>query len=367
MTAPGLRPMNLQLFAGERTEPATPRRREEARRRGQVFRSVELNAALAFLAVFGLLHFLGPSVARGIAAWSQTLLMERPRDWSGGDVAAMATGAVLAWARAAGPILVLAALVPVGVSLLQTGPVFSTATLVPDFGQLSPARGLRRVLSVRAAVELAKALVKTAVVGAVALITVRQAAGEFPALVDMEPAATAAVVVGWVDRLAWRVGAAFLALAAADYFYQRWEHERSLRMSREEIKHELKETEGDPRIRALRRSRQRELARRRMLQDVARAHVVVANPDHYAVALRYDPAEMAAPVVVAKGKGYLAQRIKEAAHRHGVMVVEQPPLARALYRMVKVGQAIPEELYQAVAEVLAFVWRIKGYRGPAAG
>lgn len=367
MTARALRPMNLQLFAGERTEPATPRRREEARRRGQVFRSVELNAALVFLAVFGLLHFLGPGLARGIAAWSQALWADRPRDWSEGDVAAMATEAVLAWARAAGPILIAGTLIPVAVSVAQTGPVFTAAALAPDFGQLSPARGLRRIFSLRAAVELLKALLKTAVVGAVAVATVRQAAGEFPALLDMEPAASAAAVVGWVERLAWRVGAAFLALAAADYLYQRWEHERSLRMSREEIKHELKETEGDPQIRVLRRSRQRELARRRMIQDVARAHVVVANPDHYAVALRYDPVEMAAPVVVAKGKGYLALRIKEAARRHGVMVVEQPPLARALYRMVKVGQAIPEELYQAVAEVLAFVWRVRGYRGPAAG
>ena len=152
-----------------------------------------------------------------------------------------------------------------------------------------------------------------------------------------------------------------------DYAYQRWEHQRSLRMSVQEWKQDQKETEGDPLLRQRLRQRQRQLARQRMLHEVPRADVVVTNPTRYAVALRYDPATMAAPVVVAKGRDALAARIRALAEEHGVPIMEEPPLARALYQAVEVGQEIPEELYVAVAEVLAFVWRLRGYAAPVAG
>lgn len=359
------RRLDLLLFAEDKREAPTPRRRERARREGHVFRSVELTAAVVFLAGYAALRFLGPDAARGLAAWAERFLAQGPRDWSVADLQALAADAALAWARATLPFLALALALVLLLSLLQTGFHLSAAGLAPRFSALNPVTGLQRLFSLRGAVELLKAVFKVAVILLVAWSTLREAAGSFPVLAAMDTAAGTAAVGGWVDRLAWRVGLAFLALAAADWFYQRWEYERSLRMTRSEVREELRETEGDPAVRGARRRRQRELARQRMIQEVRRATVVVTNPDHYAVALRYVPGETAAPVVVAKGRGRLAERIREEARRHGVVLYEDPPLARALYRAVPVGRAIPAELYEAVAEVLAFVWRLKGYRVPA--
>lgn len=359
------RHLNLLLFAEEKTEAPTPRRRAEARREGQVFKSVELTAALTLLAVYATIHFLAPGASLSLTAWSREFLAQAPRDWSVGEVRGMFAAAVLVWARATAPFLLIGLVLALALNLMQTGFAFTGAGLVPRFSHIDPVRGFQRLFSLRSTIELVKGLIKLAVLVAVSYVTLRDAALSFPGLVAMEPAGSAAAVAGWVDQLAWRAALAFLLLAVADFFYQRWEYERNLRMTRAELKQETKETEGDPQIRGLRRRRQRELARQRMIADVRRATVVVTNPDHYAVALRYVPEEMDAPVALAKGKGFLAQRIKEAARRHDVTVVEDPPLARALYRVVDVGKAIPEDLYQAVAEVLAFVWRLKGYRAPA--
>lgn len=361
MAEPDILVIDLQLFAEERQEAPTARRRQQARQRGQVFKSVELTGALVFLLVVGILHFYAPGAVGTIMDWTRRLWLEPVRDWSPSDARVIAEGAAGAWFKATLPFLLLAMVVGAGLSLAQTGFVLSTQGLVPSFSHLNPARGFQRIFSIRGLVELLKSVIKVAVVSLVAYTTVADAFARFPALVGMPPAASAAVVAGWVDRLALRIGAALLALAAADFFYQRWEYERSLRMSRQEIKEEVKETEGDPSVRAARRRRQRELARRRMLQDVAKAQVVITNPDHFAVALAYKPEEHSAPVVLAKGRGHLAQQIKALAREHGVAIVEDPPLARSLYKLVDVGKAIPEELYQAVAQVLAFVWRIKGY------
>lgn len=357
--------IDLQLFAEERREAPTQRRREQARQRGQIFRSVELTSAITLLIVFGALHFMAPILAVEVANWTRRFLSEPVRDWTIPDLQVMAGSATMLWARVSLPLLALGAVLGLTIGLLQTGFAFSGAGLVPQFSHLSPLRGFQRIFSLRAAVDFLKSMLKLAVLAAVAYFTVRDAARSFPLLVDLEPAAIAATVAGWVDRLGWRTALAFLALAVADFFYQRWEYERNLRMTHGEVREEAKETEGDPQVRGQRRRRQREMARQRMIHEVERAQVVVTNPDHYAVALRYEPEKQAAPVVVAKGKGYLAQRIKDEARRHAVAIVEDPPLARALYRSVEVGRPIPEDLYQAVAEVLAFVWRLKGYRTPA--
>lgn len=351
---------DLQLFAGERTEAPTPKRREQARQRGNVFRSPEFSAACALLAVIGVLEVLGPGVVRGLALWAQGFWSQPVRDWSPADLQGMGLETALAWGRAVAPVIGAAVAAGMLVQVLQSRPAFSFSGLVPRLENLSPVRAWQRFFSVRAAAELIKSLVKLAILSAVAYSVLSQAVPGLKGLSATDPLGAVRSVMGWVERLSWRMVLALVAVAVADHFYQRWEYERSLRMSRQEVMEEARETEGDPHIRARRRKRQRELARMAMMREVPRAQVVIANPDHYAVALRYVPEEMEAPVVVAKGKGYLAQRIKEIARQHGVTIVEEPPLARALYRMVDVGRAIPEELYQAVAEVLAFVWRLKG-------
>lgn len=354
--------MDLQLFAQEeRHEAPTPRRREQARRRGQVASSQELTGVVVLLVTIASLQLWGPELVSGIMGWTRQLWLEPVREWSPHDLTSLTLGAFAAWGRPLLYVLVVAMVAAIAAGLMQTGLVVSGHSLVPRFDHLNPIKGLQQVISLRGLFELAKNLTKVSIVFVLAVVTVRKSIEHFPELIAMEPAASTAMVSGWLRQLGWRVGLALLVLAVADYAYKRWDYEKNLKMSRDEVKEELRETDGDPMIKGWRRRRQREMAKRRMLQDVARAQVVVTNPDHYAVALRYSPDEMTAPMVVAKGRGYMAQRIKEVARRHGVAVYEDPPLARALYRMVEVGRSIPEELYQAVAEVLAFVWRLKGY------
>jgi flagellar biosynthetic protein FlhB len=338
----------------ERQLPATPRRLQRAREQGQAPRSSELAPALALLATGLALRALGPLAGHAMEGLATRL-------WSGPapSLPGVGTLAAEAFAVAAGPLMLVGIAATLLASAGQGGLVLSGAPLMPRLDRLNPMAGVRRMLSARSAVDLGRSALK---LGAVALAVygpARQAVAALPSLVGDLPAVGQTVFAASVSTVI-RAGAVLLALAAADLGYQRWEFQRSLRMTREEVREEMRETEGDPQLRALRRRRQRELARRRMMQDVARADVVVTNPTHYAVALLYQAERMNAPTVVGKGRGWLAARIKEVARAHEVAVVENPPLAQALYRSVRVGRTIPPDLYQAVAELLAFVWRLKG-------
>lgn len=355
--------MYLQFFAQERTEPATPRRIQRARSRGQVARSPELAAALGLLGGYLALRVSGPY------AWQWLLGLARDA-WGGGwwgapvlepaDLPGLSLRTLLTTAAVAGPPLVAAALVGLAANLAQVGFVLTGQPLVPDLSRLNPLLGLQRLLSRRALVDLAKALLKVAIVGWVAWRTIAGRLAELPLLAGVRAEAVLHHVSDMVGAVVLRVGMAWLVLAALDYAYQRWEYQQSLRMTRQEVREELRETEGAPEVRQRIRRRQREVARRRMMAEVPRADVVITNPTHYAVALRYEAETMEAPEVVAKGAGVVARRIREVAEAAGVPVVENPPLARSLYEAVDIGQAIPQALYQAVAEVLAFVYRLKG-------
>lgn len=353
--------MYLQQFAQEKTERATPRRREQAHKRGQVFRSVEVGSALLLLGLFLVINLSGPGAYRDIRNLTVGLLGRfRVEEWTAGRVDALLVSVGLLGMKILAPILLTALLIGVAADLAQVGFLFSFEPIKPNFARLDPIAGFQRMFSKRSLVELAKALLKVTVVGWVCYSAIRKEIDLFPLLVDMEIGETVRLLGGLTLGVAWKSGAALLILAAADYAYQRWEYEAGLRMSKQEIKEEMKETEGNPQIRQRIRERQRAMARRRMMQDVAKADVVVTNPTNYAVALKYDLESMTAPQVVAKGQGFLAARIKEVAAEHRVAVVENKPLARALYSSVEVGGTIPAELYQAVAEVLAFVYRLKG-------
>ncbi|PZN13064.1 MAG: flagellar biosynthesis protein FlhB [Bacillota bacterium] len=360
--------MALQLFAQEKVLPPTPRRLREARRRGEVARSQDLLAALSLLAAALAAGVLVPAAATALGRTAAQFWSTPPtRDWTVADVAALLRQAALGGLRAAAPLALVAWGVVLVAGAAQAGLVFTSVPLAPRLDRLDPIAGLRRLWSRRALVELLKALLKVAFVGAVLVRGVLAARAELLSALGAPPAAALLEAAAWARRLfLWGAGA-YLAVAVLDYAYQRWEHQRSLRMSVQEWKQDQKETEGDPLLRQRLRQRQRQLVRQRMLHEVPRADVVVTNPTRYAVALRYDPATMAAPVVVAKGRNALAARIRALAEEHGVPIMEEPPLARALYQAVEVGQEIPEEFYVAVAEVLAFVWRLRGYAAPVAG
>jgi flagellar biosynthetic protein FlhB len=220
--------------------------------------------------------------------------------------------------------------------------------------------GLRRLASLRSVVELVKASLKVALIAAAAVMAVRQEIDQLPAWIDLDAVGFLGAT-GWVaTKVALWIAGTLAAIAAVDYGYQRFEWQRSLKMTKQEVKEEHRDTEGDPLLRSRVRSVQKEMARKRMMADVPKADVVVTNPTHLAVALRYAPESMAAPVVVAKGAGYVAERIKQIAREHGVMVVEQKLLARSLYKLVEIGREVPADLYRAVAEILALVYRSKG-------
>lgn len=352
--------LNLQLLAEERTEPATPRRRQKARERGQVVRSAELNSAVLLLAGFLALRLGGGHLYQQVTAMTREIILGT----SGADPTVAGFHRLMlraTWyaASAVWPVLVATFLAGLAVSYLQVGSLFTLEPLKPNLGRINPLEGFKRIFSKRALVELVKALLKVTVVTWVAYSTLRGAVVGLPNLSGMEVGQVAAWVGLQVWELAIKTGLAILVMSAFDYAYQRYEHEVSLRMTKQQLKEETKETEGDPQIRGQVRRRQREMARRRMMAAVPTADVVITNPTHYAVALRYIMDQMEAPEVVAKGQDYLAQRIKEVAREHHVPLVENMALAQGLYRSAEVGQSIPIEYYQAVAEVLAFVYRLK--------
>ena len=347
----------------QRTESATPRRLEEARKKGQVPRSRDLNSAAVLLAGGCGLYALGGLLGGQLLALMRDCLrFSRTEAMGDGQMTAAfadaAWQALLICAPMLGLLLVAALIAPLAIG----GWNFSTEALGPKWDRLDPIAGVKRVFSVRGLIELAKALARFAVVALVAALLLWSRADELLQL-GREPLQQA---IGHSLRL---VGVALLTLsgslvliALVDVPLTLWQHHRSLRMTKEEVKQENKETEGNPELKGAIRSRQQALARRRMMEDVPKADVIVTNPTHYAVALRYDDTKMRAPVVVAKGQDLVALKIREIAGEHGVPILEAPPLARALHKHCDIGDAIPAQLYVAVAQVLAYVYQLRAAR-----
>lgn len=352
--------IDLQLFA-EKTEEPTYRRRQEARRRGQVFRSAEVSAAVSLLVIFLSIRYIGSYMSRELMILMREVLSGlAANDMTPGDLWILVTAAITLLLRIILPVLCLSAATGVLINLLQVGFLFTTEPLSVKFERLNPVSGWQRLFSKRALAELAKSLLKLCLVSITVYTSIRRELYRFILLADMAITESAAQIASLTYSICLKAAASLLLLAVLDYFYQRWEHEQQLRMSKQEVKEELKQTEGNPQIKSRIRQIQRSIAMRRMMAEVPKADVVITNPTHYAVALRYDPDTMAAPVVVAKGADYMAERIKKVAKENKVTVVEDRELARSLYGNAEIGGAIPEKLYQAVAEVLAFVYRLQG-------
>ena len=346
--------------AQERTEKATPKRLQDARKKGQVARSRELNSAALVLLGSAGLWLLGDRIStclQGVlrsglafdraAALDPTALSARLAMASGEALFALAPWLALA--------LVVAALAP----LLLGGFLLSAENLQLKFERLDPAKGLKRVFSAQGAVETGKALGKFVVVGGLAALVMSQMA---PALLNLggEPVPAAVMHAGeLIARAFFLTALGLLLIAAVDVPFQLWNHAKQLRMTRQDIKDEMKESEGRPEVRGRIRQRQQELSRRRMMQDVPTASVVVTNPTHYAIALRYDVGGNGAPRLVAKGADLVAAQIRELAREHKVPILEQPPLARALFYSTKIGAEVPRELYTVVAQVLAYVYQLQ--------
>ena len=354
------------MAGGERTERATPKHRGEARKRGQVARSPEVNTAAVLLAVVATLVVLGPSIltrfenvlSHGLGQAGDVSLATRE------GLPTVAAWALKEIALALAPVLAAALVAGLVASVAQVGFRITPKALQPSFAKLNPLKGVKRVFGKDGIVEALKSTVKVAIVGAVAFTAVWPRLDELAGLVGMPPEALLAELASQIAAIAWRVVAALAVLAAADFFWQRRRHERSIRMTKEEVKQEARQADLAPEVKGALRRRQVAMARKRMLAEVPTADVVVVNPTHFAVALRYD-GSTPAPELIAKGADLVAAAIRKAAEDNGVPIVSNPPLARTLHREVEVGTMIPEELFAAVAEVLAFVYRTAGRRSRA--
>ncbi len=358
------RSFDLQLFAQERTEPATPRKRRREREEGRVARSQDLSAAVSIMAGLVAVYFISSSLFNGLREYLSWDISYIERDlagelWIKELVLVAAKRYLLLWL----PLGLLCAVFALAVTLFQVKFVVTVKPLIPKLDRLNPVQGFKRVFSLRSLVELLKGILKASLLALVLFWTIRGELELFLSMVRFPHLAGVSLLLRTLWSASLKMALLLLALSVFDYAYQRWEFERSIRMSRQELKEEFKDIEGDPLVRRRIRQRQRELARRRMMAEVPKADVVITNPTTLAVALRYDRSIMEAPVLVAKGKGILAQRIREVAQSHDVPIVENRVLARALYE-VELGSEIPEKLYKAVAEVLAFVYRTNKRRGP---
>ena len=347
----------------ERTEPASPRRLEQAREEGDVPRSRELANCTVLIAACGSFWFMGDNLIRQIDRMLVSgLAFDRAHafdfDLLATHIAFNLKEVLLAFA----PVALLLLIVALASPMLIGGWLFSVKALQPNFARMNPVSGLTNMISKRAGVELVKAIVKAILVGVIAWMVVKSQMTAMMGL-GVEPVKTGGAHLGHLLLTSFiAIASGLVLIAVIDVPYQLWQYADKLKMTREEVRQEAKESDGNPEIKAKIRQQQREIARRRMMAEVPKADVVVTNPTHFAVALKYSEGKMRAPTVVAKGADEVAAKIRELAAENNVPLLEAPPLARALYRHTDLGDEIPEALYTAVAEVLAYVFQLRVYR-----
>ena len=346
---------------GDKTEQPTDHRRNEARRKGNVARSQDLNAAGTMIAAVLALSFFGDSILESLQILLKVSLTNAANRSVGPAFAVSDLRTMIEFGlQILAGFFTLMFMAAILVNLFQIGFLVAPEALQPKWARLNPIEGLKRLFSIRALVTLAVSLGKLAVVVSIAALFLTSVLSEFLTLIGHAPAEIFQTIQSSVVTLGFQLALALLALALLEFGFQKWKHEQDLKMTKQEVREEMKQMEADPAMRQRRREAYQKLTQARELQQVENADVVIKNPTHIAVALRYDPEETPAPVVVAKGEGAIAMRIHEIALKHGIPVIERKPLARALYRDVKVGQQIPGDMYEVFVEIMAYVYRISG-------
>jgi flagellar biosynthesis protein FlhB len=347
----------------DKTEAPTDKRRHESRQKGTVAKSTEVDSVIVLVAGLLLLKIFGPWMMKELgSSMAEMFRSISNKQMDVQRVTMLTCQSLLLMLRLMMPVIGGILVAGVLANLLQVGFLFTGQPLVPNLSKINPFSGMKRLFSPYSAVETLKNILKLVVIGSIAWWTV---AGELPKILMLADSSVGAIwnyAVSAAYKVVWRVALVLIILAILDYAYQRYSFEKKLKMSKQEIKEEHKQMEGDPKIKSRMRSMQREMVRRRMMQQVPKATVVVTNPTHLAIALRYDPAENDAPVVLAKGKRLIAERIKQIARENGIPMVEDKPLARAMYNLVEIGYPIPAQFFTAVAEILAYVYRLKNRR-----
>ncbi len=348
-------------MAGEKTEKATPKRKRDERKKGNVFMSKEVVTVASLLICFYSLKFLSPLIS-GVLQGSLRDYFTMAGTTSHvviDDIPHLMLQAFLTFFLAALPLMLISCLVATIFTLAQTKLLVTFKSLGFKADRINPLKGLKKMVSLRGMVELLKSILKITVLAVIVWNVLSAWIPTLPRMIDMSPEMAIAETGNAILNIVQQVSIVFVALAIFDYVYQWWDYEKNLRMSKQEIKEEYKQTEGDPKVKGQIKDRQQQMSRQRMMQNVPNADVVIRNPTHYAVAIQYDSEKHSAPVVVAKGVDSLALRIVAVAEENGVYVTENKPLARGLYESVELDREIPEKFYKTVAEVLAFVYSLR--------
>ncbi len=354
--------IDLCFFNGEKTEKATPKKKQKARKEGQVAISKEIATAITLILGFLSIKLLGTYMYKQIASvmnFNFTLIQDIDSIVSDDYILDFFIYMIFRCIIIAGPICVISMVIGIVANLLQVGWHPTTKPLQPKFDAFNPATGFKRLFSFKQLVDAIISIIKIIFLGIVVFNSIKGELHQIVNIVYMDMFSACLYIFNLCIDIGMKVGYFFIIIAILDFVYQKYSHNKKLRMSKQDIKDEYKQTEGDPIIKSQIRQKMRESALKRMMQEVPGADVVITNPTHFAVAVKYDREKEGAPIVVAKGVDHLAQKIKDVAKENKVEIVENKPLARALYNTVEVGKEIPPELYQAVAEVLAFVYKLK--------
>ncbi|MBO5293303.1 MAG: flagellar biosynthesis protein FlhB [Lachnospiraceae bacterium] len=364
--------LNLQFFAkdgpgGEKTEPATEKKLSDARKEGQVAKSREIGNGFALLGLFLLLKFWAGSLGERMLSIFPAYydkMAETIRLYNGqiaeGTISSLLLQMLLNTLIMIFPVLIVGVAITLVTEIAQVKWKPTAKPLQPKFSKLNPVKGFQKIFSSQSLMELIKSIAKIGLITYIAYTTLKDQVGMIFRLYDM-PLKQAIVLLGdVVSNLGLKISAFYLVISFVDFGYQKWKFSEDMKMTKQEVKDEYKNAEGDPQVKGKIRQKMREVSQRRMMQALPEADVVITNPTHYAVAVKYDAEKYDAPIVLAKGEDYLAQKIKEKARECHIEIVENKPLARMLYANVEVGELIPPELYQAVAEVLAMVYKMQG-------
>ena len=347
----------------EKTEQATPKRQRESREKGQVVSSKEISSAFALFGAICAFYTAGPWMVHRMTGVMYRYLGDLNSVYVNEDsILTLLLNIMSDYVLIAFPVMLAGLILGIAATVAQVGFTFSPDVLMPDFSKFNPVQGMGKFFSFRSLVEVFKSLIKIFVLGWLAYRLIKGETQGLSLLIQMD-VRDIWVFVGRVSlKICLYAFLAMIIIAGTDYFYQWWQFQKEHRMTKQEVKEETRQTEGDPKIKARIRSIQIEMARRRMMAAVPLSTVIITNPTHLAVALQYESKKMKAPKVVAKGAGYIAEKIKEIAKTHHIPIVENKPLARVLFKSVRMGASIPLELYKSVAEILAYVYRLKGRR-----
>ena len=345
---------------GERTEKATPKRRRDERKKGNVLQSKDIVTVFTLIGGFYALKltFMSSYSALKGCMLKYFSYMQNKAELSQDLIREMAFDSVLVAARIIAPLMACIVFLSIAATVFQTKPLFVLDSLKPKFNRLSPLQGFKKIFSVRSIVEVLKGIIKISILFYLLYDFIGKQIIELPKLFTLEIPAACGYMFQTVFNMALRIGMAFAVISVFDFFYQRWEYERQLKMSKQEIKEEYKQLEGDPQVKGKIKELQRKMAMSRMMQQVPDADVVIRNPTHFAVALSYDPEKHVAPILLAKGQDEMALRIVRVAEENEIFIVENKPLARAIYATTDLNQLLPPEFYGAVAEILVHVYRI---------